>query len=177
MRLRISVPKNTSRPRRQISAERKALYRAGQIIGVIGMVSFLSVFVSAALHFGDFTDFDARGRSMGLRAIGGFIMIFVGGALAAIGRAGAAGSGLKLDPEQAREDLEPWARMQGGLMKDSLEEMGVDAPEIAKSLLGRESRQGETSEQRLRGLHALFQDGILSQEEYEREKQELLERH
>lgn len=164
-------------PNRQISAERKALYRAGQIIALIGLISFLSVFVSAALHFGDFTDFDARGRSMGLRAIGGFIMIFVGSVLAAIGRAGASGSGLVLDPEQAREDLEPWARMKGGLMKDSLEEMGVDVPQIAKSLLSRDDQQGESLEQRLRGLHALYQDGILSKEEYEREKQELLDRH
>jgi hypothetical protein len=161
--------------KRQISTERKALFRAGQIIGVLGLVSFLSVLVSAALNFGDFTDFESQTRWMAIRAVGGFIMMFIGGALTTIGMAGAAGSMLNLDPEQAREDLEPWARMHGGLTKASLDEMGVDIPKIASALTGGPGNSGETIEQRLRGLHALYKDGILSEEEYLREKQELLE--
>jgi hypothetical protein len=35
---------------------------------------------------------------------------------------------------------------------------------------------GETLEQRLRSLHALYKHGILSEEEYRREKQEILDR-
>ncbi len=160
---------------RQISPQRKSLYRAGQIIAALGLLSFLSVFVSAALHFGDFTDFASRGRSMALRGFGGLIAVIAGTALMGVAFAGGAGSGFHLDPEQARKDLEPWARMSGGLQKDALQEMGIDIPKIVNSLAGRTTASGETFEERLRGLHALYKDGILSREEYEREKRELLE--
>ena len=40
--------------KRHISPGRKAIFRLGQIILVLGVLSFLSVFVSAALNFGDF---------------------------------------------------------------------------------------------------------------------------
>jgi hypothetical protein len=162
-------------PTRQISPQRKTLYRAGQIIGVLGLLSFLSTFVSAALNFGDFTNFESDVRSMMLRAVGGMIMMFVGGALTTIGAAGPAGSGLNLDPEKARDDLEPWARMSGGLKKAELDEMGVDLPKITAALSGANRADAESLESRLRGLHALYKDGILSEEEYQREKQELLD--
>jgi hypothetical protein len=162
-------------PNRQISPQRKSLYHAGQIVAAVGLLSFLSVFVSAALNFGDFTDFESRGRSMAMRAFGGMIMIVAGGALMEFAFGGVAGSGLKLDPEQARRDLEPWARMSGGLQKDALDEMGIDIPAIVDKLGGRTTAAGETFEQRLRGLHALYKDGILNREEYEREKRELLD--
>jgi hypothetical protein len=161
---------------RQISPERKTLYRAGQIVAVVGLLTFLSVFVSGALHFGDFSNFESDARSMGLRAVGGMLMIIAGMAMLMVGAAGAAGSGLNLDPEKARGDLEPWARLQGGLTKTSLEEMGVDIPKITEALAGKRTETGETFEERLRGLHALYNDGILSEAEYRREKQELLDR-
>lgn len=161
---------------RQISSQRKVLYRAGQIIGVLGLLSFLSVFVSAALHFGDFANFDQRGRSMAIRAVGGMIMMIGGGVLAGIGMSGAAGSGLNLDPEQARKDLEPWARLQGGLMTDTLDEMGVDVSGIAQALSSVGAKADQSLEQRLRGLHNLYKDGILTEQEYLREKQQLLDR-
>ena len=160
---------------RQISPERKAVYRLGQIVAALGLLSFLSTFVSAALNFGDLSNFEADTRSMALRAIGGKIMMFVGGGLMTYGFAGAAGSGLNLDPEKAREDLEPWARMSGGLTKASLDEMGIDVPKIASALTNGSRAEGESIESRLRGLHALYKDGILSEEEYLREKQQLLD--
>jgi hypothetical protein len=40
----------------------------------------------------------------------------IGGILMNIGARGAAGSGLVLDPEKARQDLEPWSRMGGGIV-------------------------------------------------------------
>jgi hypothetical protein len=158
-----------------ISPRRKGLFRAGQTIGVLGLLLFLSTFVSAALNFGDFTNFESDTRSMVIRAVAGMIMMLMGGVLTSIGIAGAAGSMLNLDPEQAKKDLEPWARMSGGLTKASLEEMGVDLPKIAGALAGGKQGADETLEQRLRGLHNLRQDGILSEEEYQREKQELLD--
>jgi hypothetical protein len=165
---------------RQISEQRKALYRIGQIMMAIGLLSFMSVFVSAALHFGDFSDFNGQVRSIGLRAVGGMFLMIAGGAVMSLGAAGAAGSGLNLDPEQARQDLEPWARMSGGLQKASLDEMGIDVPKIADAittgLSGGAQGGGESLEERLRGLHALHKDGILTEAEYLREKQELLDR-
>ena len=137
------------------------------------------MFISAAMNFGDFSNFDNDVRSMGLRASLGMFLMIAGGVLTTIGAAGAAGSGLNLDPERAKEDLEPWARMGGGLTKASLDEMGIDVPKIAGALagnLGGGDRGGQSVEERLRGLHALYKDGILSEAEYLREKQELLDR-
>lgn len=162
---------------RQITPQRKTLYRVGQIVAAVGVLSFLSVFVSAALSFGDFTNFESDVRSMGLRAVGGMLLIIVGMGLTAVGAVGPAGSGLNLDPEQARRDLEPWARMKGGLAKDALDELGVDLPKIASNLAGKVggAAGGESLESRLRGLHALYKDGLLTEEEYRREKQQLLD--
>jgi hypothetical protein len=159
--------------KRHISPERKAIFRLGQIIAVLGVLSFLSVFVSAALSFGSG---GPNIQSMAIRAVGGFIMIFIGGGLITWGVAGIAGSMLTLDPEQARQDLEPWARMSGGLKKAELDEMGIDVKKIATALTGGAPAEGESIESRLRGLHALYKDGILSEDEYLREKQELLDR-
>lgn len=160
---------------RQIPPERKLVHRLGTILIAIGALSFGSVFVSAALNFGRFDDFDRRVRSMGLRFVGGMAMMVVGFGMIIYGTAGAAGSGLTLDPEQARKDVEPWARMRGGVAKDTLDEMGIDLRKVTSALGDRNSSAGETLEERLRGLHRLFTDGILSEEEYQREKQKTLD--
>jgi hypothetical protein len=159
---------------RKIPRHRRTIHRLGLIVAGIGVLLFLSTFVSAVMNFGEFNDFRGRAKSMGARAVGGMVLIMVGMGMAAVGATGAAGAGLNLDPEQARKDLEPWARLQGGLTKDALDEMGIDLPQIAAGLGGGAS-QAETLEERLRGLHALHQDGILSDEEYRREKRELLD--
>ena len=106
---------------REISTDRKALHTFGMILSAIGLLMFLSTFVTFLWHFGDFTDFAGRARSDGFRAFGGIFLLIVGGALMNLARRGAAGSGLKLDPKQAREDLEPWSRMSGGMTKDALD--------------------------------------------------------
>jgi hypothetical protein len=155
--------------RNLISPQRKSLFRVGQVIAGLGVLSFLSVFVSAAFGIG------GEG-TMPQRAVGGFIMMIGGGALCTLAIGGAAGSLLSLDPEQARKDLEPSARLSGGLQKDALDEMGVNIPHIVESLTKRTTASGETFADRLRGLHALYKEGILSEEEYLREKQELLDK-
>jgi len=110
-------------PERGIPPERKALYYIGLFVTVIGFLLFLSVFVSSALNFGNFDDFHDRTRSEGLRALAGMALIIVGGVLQQVGSQGLAGSGVILDPEKAREDLEPWSRMAGGIVKDGLSEI------------------------------------------------------
>ena len=58
--------------------------------------------------------------------------------------------------------------MAGGIMKDGLDEAGI--------VVGTPAGKRVDFAQRLRELHALHQEGILSDEEYAREKAEVLER-
>ncbi len=153
---------------RNVSDGRKGIFVVGQIISVLGFLTFGSVFVTTALNFGNFDDFDGQARSFALRGIVGMAMMIAGGVLMGIGKAGLAGSGVVLDPERAREDLEPWSRMAGGMVKDALDESGIP--------LGNNARNEPDFADRLRKLHALKEDGILTEEEYQREKAEILER-
>ncbi len=117
---------------RKISEGRKGLYYVGGAISLIGLILFLSTFVSFATNFGDFDNFEGNAKSMMGRAIGGFILLILGGVLRSMGAAGLAGSGVILDPERAREELEPHARMAGGLVKDGLDEAGIDLAQIGR---------------------------------------------
>lgn len=110
---------------KEISEERRLAYYLGGGLMVVGLLLFLSVFVTGALHFGDFSNFEARGRSEAMRAVSGMVLIIVGGIIRGIGARGAAGSGLVLDPKQARQDLEPYSRMTGGMIHDALDEADV----------------------------------------------------
>ena len=125
-------------PSRQISPERKTLYYAGMVVSGVGLLLFLSVFVSVLLTMaGIFRAVEAGpgpGEAFGrfshvpwifLRGFAGFVMMGVGGGMMGVAARGLAGSGVKLDPEQARRDLEPWNRMQGGMLDDALSEVEV----------------------------------------------------
>jgi hypothetical protein len=118
-------PRPPMRDSKQISPQRKQLYYVGMAVSAVGLLLFLSVFVSGALNFGNFDNFEARGRSMGLRAFGGMALIMVGGMLMKLGAKGLAGSGVVLDPEQARDDLKPWSKLSGGVMNDAISEIDV----------------------------------------------------
>jgi hypothetical protein len=119
----------------EIPAERKLAYYAGMILAGIGALMFVSVFFTAMsmVPDGPFTvtggdPFDSPAKkfqSLPLRAIGGMALIVVGGILRSVGSKGLAGSGIVLDPEQARQDLEPWSRMGGGVVQDALAEVEV----------------------------------------------------
>lgn len=110
---------------RRISEERRTAYYAGMALMIAGGLLFASTFVSFALHFGDFDDFHATAKSMALRAFGGMALLIVGGLVRNVAARGLAGSGVILDPEQAREDLEPFTRMAGGMVKDALDEAEI----------------------------------------------------
>lgn len=111
--------------KRQISPERKLAYYAGMVLAVIGILLFLSNFVFAIANFGDFHDFAGRGQSMMVRAFGGMALTALGGVIAGIAARGLAGSGVLLDPERARKDVEPWSRMAGGVVQDALSEVKI----------------------------------------------------
>lgn len=65
----------------------------------------------------------------------GFALIGIGGFMRNVAARGKAGSGLVLDPQQAREDVEPWSRMQGGVIKDTLDEAGINLEQVSKNLM------------------------------------------
>jgi len=110
---------------RHISEERKTAYYVGMGLQVLGGLLFASTFVTFLMHFGDFTDFEARAKSNGFRAFGGMALLIVGGIVRGIGARGLAGSGVLLDPEKARDELEPYSRMAGGMVKDALDEADI----------------------------------------------------
>ncbi|MGB4588278.1 MAG: zinc ribbon domain-containing protein [Clostridiaceae bacterium] len=107
----------------KISNERKALYYVGMGLMIIGVILFLSTFVVA--FTGDPFEMMASGRNPMANSIIGFIMIFIGSIIMNIGARGAAGSGLILDPDKAREDLNPYASAAGRLLNDALDEVDV----------------------------------------------------
>lgn len=111
---------------RKISEERKATFYFGAVLMGIGALLFFSVFITAAMNFGNFDNFEAQGRSSMLRAFGGMALLIVGGIIRGIGARGLSGSGIVLDPDQAREDLEPYSRMAGGIVKDALDEADLN---------------------------------------------------
>lgn len=171
-------------PTRNISEGRKTIYYVGIVLTTVGFILFLSVFVSVALHVmhifsGPLSTDDVGliGKAIGtffasivLRAVGGMGLIIIGQVMQNIGRVGLAGSGVILDPQQARKDVEPWSRMQGGVLKDTLDEAGLDLSRLG----GSNAATSVDFDEKLRKLHQLHQDGILSDEEYEREKAEVL---
>jgi len=110
---------------KEISEARKKTYYIGMVLAIIGAITFGSVFVSGILNFGNFSNFETRGKSMAARGFGGMVLIIAGLIVMSIGARGAAGSGLVLDPKKAREDLEPFTRMAGGMVKDALEEADI----------------------------------------------------
>jgi hypothetical protein len=81
---------------------------------------------------------------------------------------GLAGSGVKLDPEEARRDVEPWSRMTGGVLKDAMDEAGI-------KLGGQASGDELPFDERLRRLQKLRDDGLVSEQEYESTKKKILE--
>jgi len=109
----------------RISPERKTAYYVGNGIALLGLLLFLSVFVTTALNFGNFDNFDGQARSAGLRAISGILLIIIGSVIHNVGARGLAGSGVMLDPEKAREDLKPYSHMTGGMISDTLDKANL----------------------------------------------------
>lgn len=140
----------------QISPERKWIYYTGLTLTVLGLLSFLSTFVTFAMHFGDFSNFEDNARSEMGRAVLGMVLMIVGGVVTGIGARGPAGSGLLLDPERASRDLEPFARMSGRLKDAEFSEMHT-LRETIEGLGGRTRQEeaGPAVKVRCRGCQAL----------------------
>lgn len=135
------------------------MYYFGMGLTAIGLLMFLSVFVSAfsdgpfssrrpssgistlpggEIPFeipgqGEPTSFRQRSDGMAKRAFGGFALMFVGGILMNLGRAGLRGSGVILDPHGARDDLKPWSQAAGGMLDDALSSSHVVGQALERS--------------------------------------------
>jgi len=57
---------------------RTALAYVGTALLIVGVLLFLSTFFTAALNFGNFDNFEERGRSMALRAVSGMTLMIIG---------------------------------------------------------------------------------------------------
>ncbi|MGE0706155.1 MAG: zinc ribbon domain-containing protein [Vicinamibacterales bacterium] len=119
---------------RHVSSGRKTMFYAGTGMIALGLLLFalsLIWLIAGGLRAQIPAPFphpnmsiDARPFPWGL--LPGFVgvpLVGVGGFLRRLGSRGLAGSGVILDPEQARKDLEPWSRMGGGMIEDALSEV------------------------------------------------------
>jgi hypothetical protein len=107
----------------KITKERKVTYYIGLGMMIIGFLLFISVFFFVA---------NMMSNPMGIRSfppfgnsVIGMILIIAGGIVSNIGARGAAGSGLILDPEQAREDLKPYTEATGGMINDVIRNIDI----------------------------------------------------
>ncbi|WP_165069706.1 zinc ribbon domain-containing protein [Paludisphaera rhizosphaerae] len=121
-----------SPPIHDVAFERKALYYAGMAVGAAGFLLFASNFLFIASGFGDPTAMVGGARGFIWRALGGMALVVAGQAMRNVGARGLAGSGMMLNPGQARRDMEPWSRMGGGMMNDALDEVPVVRDAVAR---------------------------------------------
>ncbi len=119
----------------KISPERQTAYYVGNAISVIGGLTFVSVFITSAMNFGNFNDFPGQVQSNMIRAILGMVLIVIGQVVSNVGKFGMAGSGLLLDPEKARQDVKPLSEMTGGIIDDTL-----SAAHLGEHLAGKPDR-------------------------------------
>jgi hypothetical protein len=111
---------------RKISQDRNAAYYVGLLLQILGGLLFGSVIVTFITRSGDFTDFEGRARSEALRAFIGIALMMINGIIRGFGSKGLAGSDVLLDPERARQELEPYSRMAGGMVRDTMDEARLD---------------------------------------------------
>ena len=164
--------RNSSSAVRQISAQRRGVYYFGMVLIILGVISFLSVFVSAIteesrnFRGGEEVVWVKSGSvvksqtdTKSLRAFGGVCLILIGTIITGVAREGIAASGVILDPQQARRDSEAWSRMSGGMLKDALDEAGID---LSRPGLG----NAMPFDEQLRRLEQLKKEGLVTEAEY-----------
>lgn len=109
----------------KISKERKVTYYIGIGMMALGFILFISVFFSMANFMRDpFADPFSNPPSF-LNPVIGFVLMLAGGIVSNIGAKGVAGSGLKLDPDEAREDLKPFNEAKGKMINDIISNIDV----------------------------------------------------
>lgn len=107
----------------KITKQRKVTYYIGMGMMVVGFLMFMSVFVSTAIFMNNPFMYD-RGPSF-VGPVFGMLLMIAGTFVLNIGAKGAAGSGLVLDPEKAREDLKPFNEAKGGMINDVVSNIDI----------------------------------------------------
>ena len=151
--------------RNQISENRRILYYLGLILATGGYLLSFGSIGYAVFHFSSHRFFNPQ--QIFVPFFIGMAAAIVGQVLKKIGARGVAGSGLKLDPEEAREDIKPWAHMAGGILNDA----GIDL----KSKNEKPAPAAPYFDEKLRKLHQLHADGILEDHEYAEQKSAILD--
>lgn len=121
----------------RISPERKAVYYAGlgmMALGILLCVAGFYRFASGGLSMAGFGATGGIPSGFGMFGLG-MLLMAAGAVLRGIGARGAAGSGLVLDPEKAREDLHPFTHAAGGMVRDAVDAFRGDAPAAAKEVV------------------------------------------
>ena len=62
---------------KQISEERRTAYYLGMGLMILGGILFASTFVTFAMHFGDFSNFESNAKSGMFRAFGGMALLIL----------------------------------------------------------------------------------------------------
>ena len=118
-----------------IPAPRRAIHAIGTVMLAFGLLGILVCFIGFAFAGHEAVDSFGRSGSPVAFWVGALVCMVLaagGKALRTIGARGAAGSGLVLDPEQAHEDLAPWAQTGGKLVKDAIESSGIAGRQVVK---------------------------------------------
>lgn len=108
----------------KIPKERKVAYYIGMGMMIVGFLLFISVFFSVASFMSNDNMNFSAGPSFG-NSIWGMLLFIIGGIVMSIGAKGAAGSGVILDPEKAREDLKPFNEAKGEMLNDVINNIEV----------------------------------------------------
>lgn len=122
---------NGGRPRQyDVEPWRKWAYYGGGALQVLGVLAFLSVFVTIFMSFGFMGHHPGaisahvqRGFMVFPVAIVGILVANGGKMLQRVGRKGLAGSGVILSPQGEARDAEPWNRSKGAQDQHRLEEV------------------------------------------------------
>lgn len=105
------------------------MYAAGMAVSGLGVLGIVVCFIGFGTAGMDQVDSFGKSSNDPFDWFIGFfvsmLLIAGGQAIRSVAARGVAGSGLVLDPERARDDLEPWARVGGGLVGDALDEAGL----------------------------------------------------
>ncbi len=131
---------------KDFSPERKAIHGIGTIVRIIGSIMFISVFFigfsqknkpkkpwnyskpksNNQWNYPRTSPKPKPNHGFPKTIIIGFGLVFIGGVLTTLARNGVAGSGLILDAEQERRDLEPVSRIIGGRINDAFMEVNLE---------------------------------------------------
>ena len=105
----------------QLSGTRRGVHNAMSIVMALCGLGIASGFIISVLA----VNMDGRSSGFSLFMVS-LVVLMVASVVKGTAAKGLAGSGVVLDPKQARKDLEPFSRQAGGMLRDALDEVGVN---------------------------------------------------